>query len=140
MCSSDLLRVNALEENLQQLRTEQRTVRENQKAFAGVFRSPDPIRVLHRGDPEQPKESAPPRIPSFFDPAEESKEGNVGANITESDRRIALARWITNPTNPLTARVIANRLWQGHFGTGIVATPNDFGMNGLQPTHPELLD
>mgnify|MGYP003342092321 CR=1 FL=1 len=96
--------------------------------------------MLFRSDPEQPKQSAPPRIPSFFDPAEESKEGNVGANITESDRRIALARWITNPTNPLTARVIANRLWQGHFGTGIVATPNDFGMNGLQPTHPELLD
>lgn len=55
-------------------------------------------------------------------------------------RRTALAEWIGSPQNPMTARVIVNRLWQFHFGRGIVATPSDFGKNGDQPTHPELLD
>ncbi len=57
-----------------------------------------------------------------------------------SGRRSALAAWITQPENPLTARVIVNRVWQYHFGRGIAATPNDFGNLGEKPTHPELLD
>src|SRR5205085_8398936 len=52
----------------------------------------------------------------------------------------ALAEWIASPSNPLTARVIVNRLWQHHFGRGIVATASDFGVRGERPTHPELLD
>ncbi len=57
-----------------------------------------------------------------------------------SGRRTALADWIASPSNPLTARVMVNRIWQHHFGEGIVRTPSDFGMNGERPTHPELLD
>jgi len=62
------------------------------------------------------------------------------ADAPEGERRLALARWIVDPANPLTARVLANRVWHYHFGTGIVDTPSDFGFLGSRPTHPELLD
>ena len=58
----------------------------------------------------------------------------------EQSRRQALAGWIASPQNPLTARVMVNRIWQGHFGAGLVQTASDFGLNGIKPTHPELLD
>src|SRR5205085_4639375 len=62
------------------------------------------------------------------------------AGASDRARRLALARWLTDPANPLPARVMVNRLWHYHFGRGIVATPSDFGAHGAQPTHPELLD
>ncbi len=105
-----------------------------QVAFAGTFRTPDLIHRLHRGDPEQPKEEVAPAVPSAL--------GTLGLSSTapEGERRRSLADWITSPDNPLTARVMVNRIWQGHFGTGLVETASDFGRQGTRPSHPELLD
>ncbi|MCI0628491.1 MAG: DUF1553 domain-containing protein [Acidobacteria bacterium] len=64
----------------------------------------------------------------------------LDANAPEGKRRMALAQWIIDNRNPLTARVLANRIWHYHFGKGLVGTPSDFGFNGERPTHPELLD
>src|SRR4029079_19707877 len=60
--------------------------------------------------------------------------------MNSTGRRSVLAAWLTDPKNPLPARVMANRIWHYHFGRGIVATPNDFARMGQRPTHPELLD
>jgi len=105
-----------------------------QKAFAGTFRTPDDIHLLNRGDPEQPKEAVTPAVLSALGNVTLPKES------AEQDRRRTLADWIASPQNPLTARVMVNRIWQGHFGTGFVQTPSDFGRMGMKPTHPELLD
>lgn len=105
-----------------------------QVAFAGKFRKPDVIRLLSRGDPEQPKEEVGPAIPALFGVKKLSNDA------TEQQRRAALSDWIASPANPLTVRVMVNRIWQSHFGTGLVDTPSDFGWNGAKPSHPELLD
>lgn len=116
------------------------------KAFAGKFRTPDEIRLLSRGDPEQPKDVVHPAIPTNFQATEPeklsaqavSKESNT--LTPEQARRMELADWIASPQNPLTARVMVNRIWQGHFGAGIVLTSSDFGNNGAAPSNPPLLD
>ena len=105
-----------------------------QKVFAGMFRQPDQIHLLHRGDPEQPKDLVVPAVLGAFGNLTLSEE------TPEQKRRLALADWIAGPSNPLTARVMVNRIWQGHFGRGLVATPSDFGNNGMPPSHPELLN
>ena len=105
-----------------------------QLAFAGKFRAPDTIHLLNRGDPEQPKEEVLPAVLSALGKV------TLPRQTAEQDRRKALADWIASPENPLTARVMVNRIWQGHFGAGLVQTPSDFGRNGIKPTHPELLD
>jgi len=105
-----------------------------QNVFAGKFREPDKIHLLNRGDPEQPGDLVVPAVLSSFG------ELTLPAETPEQKRRLILADWIANPENPLTARVMVNRIWQGHFGNGLVPTPSDFGNNGMPPSHPELLD
>ena len=112
---------------------------------SGAFRGtgpdggrPRPIHLLLRGDVRQPGKlvspgalSAVQDLPARFQLSEEASEG---------ERRQALARWLTDERHPLTWRSIVNRVWQYHFGRGIVETPNDFGRMGGRPSHPELLD
>ncbi len=98
-----------------------------------------PTFVLTRGNPHAEAEPVTPGFPVVLggQQAEYSPPPHGGT----SGRRTALAQWITDPeAQPLTARVTANRLWQYHFGRGLVRTPNDFGFQGSPPTHPELLD
>lgn len=99
---------------------------------------PRPVFLLARGSVEAPvREVVPGAIGSFdFAPARFA----LPEDAREGDRRAALARWLTNPNNPLVWRSIVNRVWQYHFGRGIVETPNDFGHMGALPTHPVLLD
>jgi hypothetical protein len=89
--------------------------------------------VLKRGDPHKPEASVRPAFPRILQPTRPQGER------PPSDR-LALAAWLTRPDHPLTARVLVNRLWQHHFGRGLVATPNDFGLRGAPPSHPQLLD
>ncbi|MFL2869573.1 MAG: DUF1549 and DUF1553 domain-containing protein [Pirellulaceae bacterium] len=79
-----------------------------------------------------------PGIPTILDP--KPADISVPESGQTTGRRTALASWITSPENPLTARVMVNRIWQHHFGHGLVSTPSDFGFLGEEPTHPELLD
>src|SRR5262249_54233146 len=93
------------------------------------------IHVLRRGEWEKKAEMVAPRPLSIL-----SNDQLPELRADDPEPRTQLARWITNPNNPLVARVIVNRLWQNHFGLGLVKTPNDFGHNGDRPSHPELLD
>jgi mono/diheme cytochrome c family protein len=99
---------------------------------------PRPIHVLARGQVTTPGKPVGPGALSAlqFAPARFALPPDAG----EGERRAALARWLTDPNNPLTWRSIVNRVWHYHFGRGLVDTPNDFGRNGAAPTHPELLD
>jgi mono/diheme cytochrome c family protein len=95
--------------------------------------------ILRRGDPRSRGEPVEPGFPSVLTSAAPVLPA-PGRDATTSGRRRALAEWIASPANPLTPRVIANRIWQHHFGRGIVRSSSDFGYRGTPPTHPELLD
>jgi hypothetical protein len=130
--TKDSVRADARE--LARLEKELTGLQTTQKVYAGTFRKPDKTFLLNRGDPEQQGERVDPAIPAAL--------GNLSLDptSTEQERRVALARWIGSESNPLTARVLMNRIWQYHFGRGLVDTASDFGRNGTKPSHPELLD
>jgi len=97
-----------------------------------------PVYVLKGGNTDAKGEEVQPGFLSILDPGDAKFSPPPGVNST--GRRSALAAWLTDPQNPLPARVMVNRIWHYHFGRGIVATPGDFGRMGARPSHPELLD
>ncbi|MGC1272211.1 MAG: PSD1 and planctomycete cytochrome C domain-containing protein [Planctomycetaceae bacterium] len=111
----------------------------NGMVWVGTFEEgAGPFRVFLGGDPQRKGDTV---VPASLDVLRESSSAySLPGDTPESQRRLALANWITAADNPLTPRVLANRVWHYHFGTGIVDTPSDFGAMGGQPSHPELLD
>jgi uncharacterized protein DUF1553/uncharacterized protein DUF1549/cytochrome c len=96
--------------------------------------------LFNRGDPDQPKQQVAPGVPVLLASLAPAEIPVKQASLPTTGRRLAFARWLASENNPLTARVIANRVWLHLFGRGIVGTPADFGALGDRPTHPELLD
>ena len=109
------------------------------EAFLGRFEQPrEPTFVMVRGNPMNKGNEV---VPGSLSTLDSLLEGFVMASdAPESERRLALARWIASDKNALTARVIVNRVWMHHFGRPLVRNPSDFGVNGGQPSHPQLLD
>jgi hypothetical protein len=101
-------------------------------AYAVTEGQPSNARIQIKGEPSRPGATVPRK---FLDVL-----GGERLQNTEHSGRLELAQWITSPDNPLTARVIVNRVWQRHFGRGLVASTSDFGIRGEEPSHPELLD
>src|SRR5262249_31058848 len=112
------------------------TLKTEKEAGLRLMHSEQPmeVRLLSRGELSKPRQVVEPGFPAAL--------GGVAfsSDVSPKRRRAALARWLTAAENPLTARVIVNRVWAWHFGEGLVRTPNDFGNQGERPTHPELLD
>jgi Protein of unknown function (DUF1553)/Protein of unknown function (DUF1549)/Planctomycete cytochrome C len=108
-----------------------------------VSKKPSPTYILQRGNYLAPGAAVNPGLPAVLDDPQHPFQFPEPAAHPEwhhTGRRLALAQWFTRPDNPLTARVFVNRLWQFHFGEGIVRSVDDFGVQGGKPTHPELLD
>jgi hypothetical protein len=132
---NERLEAESLQKRRTELEAELRTTSEMPKVYAGQLAKPEDTFRFHRGDPMQPREKIQPGGLADFGGA-----WRLPLDAPGPERRLALAKWIASADHPLTARVIVNRLWHYHFGTGIVDTPSDFGVNGARPTHPELLD
>ncbi len=105
-----------------------------------IPKQPPTFHVLIRGNSRNPGEVVSPRGLLALAAAGVSEDFGLGPDAPESERRVALAKWISDSRNPLTPRVMVNRLWHYHFGQGIVDTPSDLGFSGGRPSHPELLD
>jgi hypothetical protein len=129
---------DGMREELEHERAALKAVPPPQLVWAAVPKQPPATRLLQRGDVEKPGEEVRAGLPALG--RAPPPDFPVPANAPEALRRVAFAQWVTDPDNPLTARVLVNRVWHYHFGQGLVATPNDFGLNGERPTHPRLLD
>ncbi len=107
------------------------------RALTNAGGKPRVMRILLKGNPATPGDEVAPNVPEVLNhfPARFAIENNA-----PTGRRTALANWIASAENPLTWRVMANRVWMHHFGKGLIGTPSNFGESGSRPTHPELLD
>ncbi len=108
------------------------------KVYTCIGKNPGVSHVLKRGDVSQRGEEAAPASLAAINDADTGFK--LPPDASDADRRVKLAEWITSGANPLFSRVMVNRLWQYHFGAGLVRTTSDFGFNGGKPSHPELLD
>jgi hypothetical protein len=110
-------------------------------AFVETDPNPPAHHLLKRGLHAQPGDESPPGVPAALaTPGNPFRVEARPAGRVSSGRRTAFAGWVTSPENPLFARVMVNRIWQHHFGTGLVATPDNLGASGARPSHPDLLD
>ncbi len=135
----DRTRLAALDRNREGLDKELAALPPLPSWWIGELRKTEgPVHVFVGGDPQKRGELAEPESPSFL--SEALKPYKVDAAAPAGERRLALARWIAAADNPLTPRVLVNRIWHYHFGTGLVDTPGDFGYMGGRPSHPALLD
>ena len=125
-------------ETVARARAELKAVSPLPVAYTGNRQQPGPTRHLKRGDVKSPAEVMTPGALSIIE--QPNPDFGLAADSPEAERRVKLAEWIADPRNPLTARVMANRIWHWHFGMGIVPTANDLGASGTKPSHPELLD
>jgi hypothetical protein len=132
---NERLEADGLQKRRIELESELKANSERPKVYAGKLTKPEDTFRFHRGDPMQPREKIPPG-----GLAELGGDWKLRDEAPGAERRMTLAKWIASPQNPLAARVMVNRLWHYHFGTGLVDTPSDFGLNGGRPSHPELLD
>ena len=107
-------------------------------AYAGKREQPAPTRALKRGDVKDPGDIVAPSGLSAI--ASLPADLGLAPDAPEAERRLRFAAWLADPRNPLPARVMVNRVWQAHFGQGLIATPSDLGASGARPSHPELLD
>jgi mono/diheme cytochrome c family protein len=131
-------RYKELFEEMQQLRNAKPRALASALCVKETGSEPLATHVLVRGNAHVEGPEVQPGFPSVLSPPEPEITGPAEGRST--GRRMALARWITDPANPLTARVMVNRIWQHHFGRGIVRSSSDFGFQGSLPTHPGLLD
>ena len=125
----------ALNDSVREKYIELHRLSDGPQVYAASFvEKPGTTWLLRRGDPMQRLKESVPAIPAALGKIE------LKPNATEPDRRLALANHLIRKNHPLTARVLINRVWQSHFGTGLVDTPSDFGKMGARPSHPKLLD
>jgi len=139
LSDEDSQRIDSLKKESEVLRNQLASLMEPRRVYGVVPESPTEVRRLHRGNTEDPRETVLPGTVKSMGPVHGSI-AELDNQSSDAQRRTALAQWIASDENPLTARVIVNRLWHHHFGRGIVSTPSDFGLGGTLPTHPELLD
>jgi hypothetical protein len=130
-------RVATIQARITDLEKQIASLVEVDQVYAVQSETPPVVQILARGDTEQGRDEV---TPSSLECLEGVGNFSLDASASDLSRRLALSDWITDTANPLFKRVIVNRLWQQHFGQGIVATPSDFGLGGALPTHPELLD